>query len=150
GPYAPVADRGGLPDCAVGPGLTASSASFVFIPAGCTTDASCRGVHASLRFQDPIPDGAVLYRCKVALGVQVAPPEEGCLHTLPCAGGHGMSADGTPLTVYCPEGSDGHVQIDYADRPLAVDLDGEPAAPHVGDDVRLRFTVHGDGGLPSF
>jgi hypothetical protein len=150
GPYTPVADRGGVPDCAVGPGLTASSASFAFIPDGCTTDATCTGVRALLTFQDPIPDDAVVYRCTVELVERAAPLEEGCDHALLCGEGRGMSASGEALTVYCPEGSNGHVRVDYAERTPIIELQTDPAAPYVGDDVRLTFSVEGDGGLPSY
>jgi hypothetical protein len=150
GPYATVADRGGVPDCTVGPGLTATSSSFVFTPDGCTTDATCSGVRAALTVRDPIPDRAVVYRCAIALVAQAAPTEEGCTHALICEGGQGTSAGGEPLEVYCPDGSDGQVVADYAERPLAIDFQADPAAPHVGDDVRATFTVRGDGGLPSY
>ena len=150
-PYAPVADRGGgRPDCAPGADLSVLSASFDFVPSGCAPAGTCTGVRAFLTTRLPIPDGAVAYRCMVALVDEPSPPEDSCFHPLICAGGQGATSAGDPLTVQCLDGSDGAVTADYSLRLLGFDFRAEPAAPTVGDTVRLTFSVHGEGGLPHY
>src|SRR5262249_33725548 len=73
-PYAPVAGRGGgVPDCAAASELSATSAKFAFVPAGCAASGTCTGVHASVTTAAPIPDGAAVYRCQFALSDEETP-----------------------------------------------------------------------------
>jgi hypothetical protein len=151
GRFAPVVDRGdGVPDCEPGPDLSVRSANFAFVPEGCAQTDSCTGVRASLTTRYAIPDYAVAYRCTVVLVEEPSSPEEGCHHPLTCVGGAATSAAGQPLTVHCPEGSDGLVSADYALRPLGFAFVAEPPQPNVGDTVRLTVAVHGEGGLADY
>jgi len=151
GPYAPIADRGdGVPDCEPGPELSQPSASFTFVPDGCTVTDSCTGVHAALTTRAPIPEEGIAYSCQVALVEKTSPPEEGCSHRLTCESGQATARSGAPLRVLCPEGADASVYADYALLPLNFEFRAEPAAPNVGDAVRVTFSVHGQGGLPRY
>ncbi len=58
------------PDCFVNPAIDKEAALFAFQPPGCGTTTPCTGVRAvvvSLANLDPIPDGAVVYTCRIAV-----------------------------------------------------------------------------------
>ena len=64
----PIATRAsGKPDCTVNPDIGKEGASFVFEPVGCSGTActSVRALVISILNTDAIPDGSVLYTCKV-------------------------------------------------------------------------------------
>jgi hypothetical protein len=61
-----AAKAGGGPDCSVNPDIN-TTASFAFLPLGCE-GVACTGVRAavsSLEDTAPIPDGSILYTCKL-------------------------------------------------------------------------------------
>lgn len=150
-PYAPVADRGGgVPDCAPAAELSALSSDFAFVPAGCAASGTCTGLHASVTTPAPIPDGAVVYRCQFALSEEETPDEISCYHAFLCAGGGGQTRAGDPIRVACTPDSNGFAWASYAQRPLQFEFSADPAAPNVGDTVRVTFSVVGEGGLPSY
>lgn len=75
-PAARIAARAnGSPDCVVNPALGKDQGGFSFVPPGCRGDA-CTGVRAvllSFANQDPIPNGATLYSCRVRVAADAAP-----------------------------------------------------------------------------
>lgn len=151
GPYAPLVDRGdGVPDCEVGAGLDVTSASFAFKPPGCAATGTCTVVHASLATGAPIPADSPAYRCRATLFEQPSPPGVGCLEQVVCQPGTATAASGAPLRLLCPEGANGYLIANYAFAKPTFEFSAEPAAPNVGDAVRVTFTVHGDGGLPAY
>jgi hypothetical protein len=150
-PYAPVADRGGgVPDCAAASELSATSAQFAFVPAGCAASGTCTGLHASVTTPAPIPDGAVVYRCQFALSEEETPDEISCYHAFICAGGGGETRDGDPIRVACTPDSNGFAWVNYSLRPLQFQFSADPAMPNVGDTVQVTFSVFGQGGLPVY
>lgn len=62
-----AATPSGAPDCAVNPSINKESTAFVFRPIGCsgTSCTMIRAIVISFFNADPIPDGSVLYTCKV-------------------------------------------------------------------------------------
>ncbi len=65
----------GLPDCIVNPQILKNATTFAFRPDGCAGPA-CTSVHATVFSTDsaaPIPDGSVLYTCKVSIAAGAAP-----------------------------------------------------------------------------
>lgn len=66
-PLAIAAKANGKPDCTVNPDIEKPDASFSFQPSGCT-GASCTSIRATILpidNLDPIPDGSVIYTCKI-------------------------------------------------------------------------------------
>jgi hypothetical protein len=65
------------PDCSANTAIRKSATAFGFRPLGCDPRAGqCTGIHALVVAVDnvaPIPSGAVLYRCRVALSAQARP-----------------------------------------------------------------------------
>ena len=72
----PVAATGaGRPDCTVNPAINKQATVFAFQPSGCsgTGCTAFRALVLSFSNVDPIPDGAVLYTCKVNIDPAAAP-----------------------------------------------------------------------------
>lgn len=70
-----VAGNTGNPICAVNPAINKTASTFTFQPAGCTPGSTCTGVRAVIRATDnttPIPSGAMLYSCEVAISASAA------------------------------------------------------------------------------
>jgi hypothetical protein len=69
---APIqAKTNGKPDCTVNPDIGKEASSFSFHPSGCTPGTDCTGIRAiilSVADPSPIPDGSVLYTCKIKIG----------------------------------------------------------------------------------
>jgi hypothetical protein len=79
---------GGHPACTVNPDIDKEATSFTFLPMGCTAGVDCTGVRAfvlSASNVDPIPDGATLYTCQVA----IAPAAPAGTYTLAASGPSG-------------------------------------------------------------
>ena len=77
-PGAPVAvGADGRPDCSPNPAIRKGATAFSFRPIGCNPQAGqCTGLHAlvvAVDNVDPIPSGAVLYRCQVAISARARP-----------------------------------------------------------------------------
>ncbi len=69
----PAAD--GRPDCRVEPDIDKHETAFAYAPGGCTPGEDCTGLRAfvlSFTNLDPIPDGAVLYTCTLAIAADAA------------------------------------------------------------------------------
>jgi hypothetical protein len=143
--FATVSDVGGNPDCLAGEDLSIDSVSFTFIPAGCTPGVDCTAVRTALRTAEPIPDGAVLYRCTVDVGDDESAPS--CTHPLACGSGEARTGSGEILQLDCIDGS---VTAEYSIRPVSFALVADPPNPTVGDTVHLRVGASGDGGLPDY
>jgi len=114
----PVAAKAnGSPDCAVNAAINKNATGFRFQPLGCDPDTDCTAVRAIvLAFDnlDPIPDGAVLYTCTIAIAADAA------VGTYLLRNGEvGASAAGgqnVPVT-----GTDGAVEVlDDSPDPVAV------------------------------
>lgn len=74
-----AARTNGRPDCAVNPEIEKGGTSFAFQPSGCTAGTDCTGIRAlvlALDNVDPIPDGSVLYTCKVAIASSASAGEK--------------------------------------------------------------------------
>jgi hypothetical protein len=72
----PVAATGaGRPDCTVNPDIDKPGTVFGFLPPGCsgTGCTAFRAIVISLSNVDPIPDGSVMYTCKVNIAAGAAP-----------------------------------------------------------------------------
>ncbi|HXQ23067.1 MAG TPA: hypothetical protein VN812_15425 [Candidatus Acidoferrales bacterium] len=67
----------GRPDCSLNPAIRKSATAFSFRPLGCDPQAGqCTAIHAlvvAVDNLDPIPSGAVLYSCRVAISGQAQP-----------------------------------------------------------------------------
>jgi hypothetical protein len=143
--FAAVAVAGARPACRVGDGLATDSASFTFLPAGCTPGVDCASVRVDIATGDAIPDGAVVYRCSV--DIDDSEPAPSCSHALTCGSGEARMQNGDPLDLDCV---DGGVTAEYSARPLHFELVSDPAEPIVGDVVHLSVRAIGEGGLPAY
>jgi len=77
-PGAPIAaGADGRPDCSPNPAIRKGATAFSFRPIGCDPRAEqCTSVHAlvvAVDNVDPIPSGAILYRCRVAISDRARP-----------------------------------------------------------------------------
>lgn len=131
--FAAVAGIGTAPDCSAGQTLFVESARFAFLPEGCTPDVDCTAVRADLVTREPIPDGAVAYRCNVVSHDEATPDD--CFHALVCGAGQAGRVGGQPLAVDCV---DGGVMVNELVTEVAIalgvdDLAACPAADGTGD-----------------
>jgi len=65
----------GQPDCTVAAAIHKNATGFRFLPLGCDPAANCQSVRAivvAFDNLDPIPDGAVLYTCRIAIAADAA------------------------------------------------------------------------------
>jgi MYXO-CTERM domain-containing protein len=98
-----AAKENGKPDCTVNPEIEKGGTSFAFQPSGCTPGEDCNGVRAlvlALDNTDPIPDGAVLYTCKI----EIASDATGEF-PLTCSNPGAGDPDGERLGVDCSDGT---------------------------------------------
>ncbi|MBX3026849.1 cellulase family glycosylhydrolase [bacterium] len=104
-PEAPiVATTAGRPNCSVNPSLGKGGTSFAFQPPGCAAGGDCAAVRAivlALDNVDPIPIGALLYSCRVAVSQNAA---DG-IYPLPCTNAAASDPDGNALATTCAPGS---------------------------------------------
>ena len=115
----PVALAGTRPDCTVAAAIGKEATSFAFLPTGCTPGDDCTGVRAfvlSLANADPLPDGALLFTCAVAIAADATPGSYPVTATQPRASG--------PLGEELPA---------LAVGGAVVVEDGPPPLPCVGD-----------------
>ena len=129
--HVPVGRRpNGRPDCTVNPAIMKDSTSFAFQPPQCTAE-NCMAVRAivfSSQDTAPIPDGAVLYACRI----QVAPTAPNGHYPLNVSGvilsdPLGERLCGEPLTTPCTV-VDGAVMIQSVDATTAGVRVGQPVA----------------------
>ncbi len=93
-----------IEDCEVNPALVREASLFRFLPNGCTPGVDCTGLDTLvLSFQDlsPIPNGAVLYTCRV----QIAADAPIGNSTLSCSGAGAGSPQGDSVASTCVDGS---------------------------------------------
>ncbi len=98
-----AAKENGKPDCTVNPDIDKGGTSFAFQPSGCTPGDDCTSIRAlvlALDNVDPIPDGSVLYTCKIALAADAAGD-----YPLPCSNPGAGDPDGERLGVDCANGT---------------------------------------------
>lgn len=102
-PSTPVAAQpNGRPNCTVNPAIDKGGTSFSFQPSGCTTT-SCTRVRVlvlSVSNTDPIPDGSVLFTCKV----NIAPSALLGRYPLTCSGSLASNPSGGSLVAACTPG----------------------------------------------
>ena len=97
----------GKPDCQVNADIMKESTSLSFQPPGCTPGVSCTGIRAVVlstsldHFDDPIPDGALLYSCAVSISATAAAG----LHPLACSNPGGSDPIGNSIATSCSAGS---------------------------------------------
>ena len=103
-PEAPIgADNLGGPNCTVNPAINKPQTTFAFLPPGCTVGTDCTGVRALvLAFANvnPIPNGATLYTCQVAISATAADGE----YPLTCSNAGGSDPDGGAVRTGCTDG----------------------------------------------
>jgi hypothetical protein len=93
----------GKPDCEVNPDIEKGGTSFAYQPSGCTPGETCTAVRAlvlALDNVDPIPDGSVLYTCKIALAADAAGD-----YPLTCSNPGAGDSEGNRLGVDCASGT---------------------------------------------
>ncbi len=106
---APIgATEAGAPDCSVNPALGKADTSFAFLPGGCiprmdegaTGDChSVRAVVISNSNIDPIPDGSMLYSCRVRSFMAAY-----SAYPLICSGASASDPNGNDVSVRCTNG----------------------------------------------
>jgi hypothetical protein len=99
-----AARASGNPDCTVNPEINRNGTSFVFLPSGCAPGLTCTSVRAlvlSLSNLDPIPDGSVLYTCRVSIDGLASPAS----YPLPCSDAGASDPDGNAIAVQCIDGA---------------------------------------------
>ena len=107
----------GTPDCAVNVAINKDASIFTFQPPGCEPGVTCGAVRAIVLALDnvaPIPDGSVLYRCRLV----IAADTPAVAHSLPCSNVGSSDPEGTPLATSCLDGqallSGVEIEIGYA------------------------------------
>jgi len=71
-----AAKANGRPDCTVNPDIDRNATLFSFRPTGCAASSACTAIKAivlSFHNLDPLPDGAQLYSCRIAVAADAAP-----------------------------------------------------------------------------
>jgi hypothetical protein len=131
-----AAKTNGRPDCAVNPDIEKGGTSFAFQPSGCTAGTDCTGVRAlvlALDNVDPIPDGSVLYTCKVAIASSASAGEK----TLSNTNTGSSDPSGGALTT---TGTDGRVIVagGASDATIIVGSASGEAGDTVSFDVTLE------------
>lgn len=105
--HAPIAVRAnGKPDCTVNPSIDKNGTAFAFQPGRCTYGVDCTAVRALVLSVDnstPIPDGAALYTCRVAIAAN-APAGTYALPSAPFSA-VASSPDGTKIPVVVTDGA---------------------------------------------
>lgn len=131
------------PDCSSAPGATGQ---FAFTPEGCDPETTCTGVHALVSSDEPLSDAEALYRCRLRLSTE---PSEVCEHPLGCANAQSVDVTGESLAVVCRDAR--AIAELSADATVTFSLiDVTPSEPRVGDEVTLRFSAGGPGGIPQY
>jgi hypothetical protein len=93
----------GTPDCRVNPAIRKRSTTFSFLPPGCSPGATCTAVRAlvlDLANTDPIPAGAELYTCTVAIAADASGA-----FPLPCSGSLTSPPEGGDIATPCTPGT---------------------------------------------
>jgi hypothetical protein len=113
----------GMPDCTVNPAIDKAATAFRFVPTGCDPAFDCASVRVLvLAFDnlDPIPDGSLLYTCRIAIAAD-APAG---FYALPNAE---MSVSVLGGEKPATSGSDGSVEVTLP--PVAAVEIGSVSAP---------------------
>ncbi len=112
-----------IEDCEVNPALAREESIFVFVPGGCTPGVDCTGLSTLVAMFGnitPIPNGAVLYTCRV----QIAEAAQVGNFTLRCSGPGAVDPNGNSVPTGCVHGS---VQVRGGLAPTDTS-EGAPAA----------------------
>jgi len=108
-----AAGSNGKPMCSVNPDIDKGGTSFAFQPPGCTVGTSCTAVRALVLALDnvnPIPNGAVLYTCTIAIAEDAADGS----YPLTCSNAGASDPDGGALATNCVDGA-----VDVGVQPTA-------------------------------
>jgi MYXO-CTERM domain-containing protein len=101
---APIAAKeDGKPDCAVNPAIHKDATSFAFLPSDCTPGEDCDAVRAivlSIADLEPIPDGARLFTCNVAISAEATGE-----YPLACSNAGAGNTDGDKVGADCTSGT---------------------------------------------
>ena len=130
----PIAAASGAPDCSVNAAIHKQATSFRFLPLGCDPALDCQSVRAFVFALDnltPIPDGSVLYTCRIAIAADAAAG----IHPLHNAEALASAPDGEPLPT---TGSDGAVDV-VLEPAASIDLGS--AAGTAGSTVEFAVTL---------
>lgn len=98
-----AAGNDGMPLCAVNAAINKPQTTFAFLPAGCTPATNCTGVRALVEASGnvtPIPNGATLYTCQIAIAEDAA---DGT-YALTCSNEGALDPDGGALRATCVDG----------------------------------------------
>jgi hypothetical protein len=124
----------GQPDCSVAPAIHKNATGFRFLPLGCDPAGDCQSVRAivvAFDNVDPIPDGAILYTCRIAIAADAAAgsyPLHNAETDASAAGGQEVVTTGT----------DGAVSV--VPTPVAsIDIGASSGAP--GTTVQFGVTL---------
>jgi hypothetical protein len=108
-----AADDEGEPLCEVNPEINKGATSFAFLPSGCTVGSTCTGIRALVLSRDtvdPIPNGATLYTCTIAISEDAA---DGA-YPLTCSNASAENPEGVDVPTNCVNGS-----VDVGVQPTA-------------------------------
>lgn len=92
------------PDCTVNPAIEREASQFAFQPPGCAPATTCTGIRAiilSFSNLDPIPNGATLYTCRVAIAEGTADGS----YPLTCSGASSSDSVGGAIDTACTNGA---------------------------------------------
>jgi len=115
-------ERSGQPRCTLDPAIDKPASTFALLPRGCT-GGNCETLRALIAASgnlDPLPDGAVLYRCTTTLP---APGVQSIL-SLGCENAVASDVRGHAIPVRCTPGSIRIVAKDPPPPPPASDIEG--------------------------
>jgi hypothetical protein len=99
-----AARANGKPVCSVNPEIDKGGTSFAFQPSGCSPGSTCTAVRALVLALDnvaPIPNGATLYTCTIAISASAA----NGTYPLTCTNAGASDPDGGALVTSCVNGS---------------------------------------------
>ena len=99
-----AAGSNGKPLCTVNPDIHKDGSTFDFLPLACTVGSTCTGVRAAIfspTTEDPIPNGALLYTCQIAISATAA----NGTYPLTCSNPSAQTPSGTLLGATCVDGS---------------------------------------------
>ncbi len=133
-----AAKANGKPDCTVNPSINKGATSFAFRPSGCSGE-TCTGIRALVLATDnvdPIPDGSVLYTCKVTVAA-----DANSAYPLDVTGMILSDTDGNAIAG--ASGCDGAIIVGAACAPTAVDVDTVHAIAGSTVDVLARIRTGG-------
>lgn len=104
-PTTPIASTiNGRPDCSNNPAIDKAATSFAFLPNGCSVGFDCTGIRtfvSAFDNFDPIPDGSVLYTCRV----DISPFADEGSHPLSVSLASASTPGGRPISAFGIDGA---------------------------------------------